>query len=73
MGWLGRKHGLKANALTAVELVTADGDCAASTTTTRPTCSFSGISGSGGIWTIVNDLPRMIRRRISGTRPTGRS
>jgi FAD/FMN-containing dehydrogenase len=26
LGWLGRKHGLQANALTAVEIVTADGE-----------------------------------------------
>jgi FAD/FMN-containing dehydrogenase len=26
LGWLGRKHGLQANALTAIELVTADGE-----------------------------------------------
>lgn len=26
MGWLGRKHGLQSNALTAVEIVTADGE-----------------------------------------------
>ena len=25
MGWLGRKHGLQANSVTAIELVTADG------------------------------------------------
>ena len=31
LGWYGRKHGLFTNSITAIELVTADGDCAAST------------------------------------------
>src|SRR4051794_30869869 len=36
MGWLARKHGLQANAVTAFELVTADGSsCARTPSTTR--------------------------------------
>ena len=51
IGWLARKHGLQANAITAVELVTADGSFVRADATTSPSCSgrcaaAAGISGS---------------------------
>ena len=39
MGWYARKHGLAANSVTAIELVTAEASCSASTPSTSPTSS----------------------------------
>ena len=39
IGWLARKHGLQTNAVTAIELVTADGGSSAPTPSTSPSCS----------------------------------
>ena len=39
LGWYGRKHGLFTNSITAIELVTADGGCAASMPRTSRSCS----------------------------------
>ncbi len=39
LGWLGRAHGFACNSVTAVELVTADGEHVRTDATTRPSCS----------------------------------
>jgi FAD/FMN-containing dehydrogenase len=55
MGWLGRKHGLQTNALTAVELVTADGELRRIDHDTE-TDLFWAIRGGGGNFGVVTAL-----------------
>ena len=55
MGWLGRKHGLQANALTAVELVTADGELRR-IDHDNETDLFWAVRGGGGNYGVVTAL-----------------
>jgi FAD/FMN-containing dehydrogenase len=55
VGWLGRKHGLQANALTAVELVTADGELRR-IDHDNETDLFWAIRGGGGNYGVVTAL-----------------
>ena len=68
MGWLGRKHGLQANALTAVEIVTADGELRR-IDHDNETDLFWAVRGGGGNYGVVTALefelfpaPRDLRR-----------
>ena len=47
MGWLGRKHGLQSNALTAVEIVTADGELRRIDHVNNETDLFWAVRGGG--------------------------
>src|SRR4051794_3273553 len=47
MGWLARKHGLQANAVTALELVTADGERVRADAESHPDL-FWALRGGGG-------------------------
>jgi hypothetical protein len=55
LGWLGRKHGLQANALTAVELVTADGELRR-IDHDNETDLFWAVRGGGGNYGVVTAL-----------------
>jgi FAD/FMN-containing dehydrogenase len=55
MGWLGRKYGLQANALTAVELVTADGELRR-IDHDNETDLFWAVRGGGGNFGVVTAL-----------------
>jgi FAD/FMN-containing dehydrogenase len=55
MGWLGRKHGLQSNALTAVEIVTADGELRR-IDHDNETDLFWAIRGGGGNYGVVTAL-----------------
>jgi FAD/FMN-containing dehydrogenase len=55
MGWLGRKYGLQTNALTAVELVTADGELRR-IDHDNETDLFLAIRGGGGNFGVVTAL-----------------
>jgi FAD/FMN-containing dehydrogenase len=55
MGWLGRKHGLQTNALTAVELVTADGELRR-IDHDNETDLFWAVRGGGGNFGVVTAL-----------------
>jgi hypothetical protein len=55
MGWLARKHGLQTNALTAVELVTADGELRR-IDHDNETDLFWAIRGGGGNYGVVTAL-----------------
>jgi FAD/FMN-containing dehydrogenase len=55
MGWLGRKHGLQTNALTAVELVTADGELRRIDHDNQ-TDLFWAVRGGGGNFGVVTAL-----------------
>ena len=55
MGWLGRKHGLQTNALTAVELVTADGELRR-IDHDNETDLFWAVRGGGGNYGVVTAL-----------------
>jgi hypothetical protein len=55
MGWLGRKYGLQANALTAVELVTADGELRR-IDHDNETDLFWALRGGGGNYGVVTAL-----------------
>jgi FAD/FMN-containing dehydrogenase len=55
MGWLGRKHGLQTNALTAVELVTADGELRR-IDQDNETDLFWAVRGGGGNFGVVTAL-----------------
>jgi FAD/FMN-containing dehydrogenase len=52
LGWLGRKHGLQSNALTAVELVTADGTFVRADHDREPEL-FWALRGGGGNFGVV--------------------
>ena len=55
MGWLGRKHGLQTNALTAVEIVTADGELRRVDHDNEPDL-FWAVRGGGGNFGVVTAL-----------------
>jgi FAD/FMN-containing dehydrogenase len=55
MGWLGRKHGLQANALTAIEIVTADGELRR-IDHDNETDLFWAVRGGGGNYGVVTAL-----------------
>jgi FAD/FMN-containing dehydrogenase len=55
LGWLGRKHGLQANAVTAIELVTADGELRR-IDHDNETDLFWALRGGGGNFGIVTAL-----------------
>ena len=54
-GWLGRKHGLQANSVTAVELVTADGELVRADRDNEPEL-FWALRGGGGNFGVVTAL-----------------
>ena len=55
MGWLGRKHGLQANSVTAIELVTADGELVRADHENEPEL-FWALRGGGGNFGVVTAL-----------------
>ena len=55
MGWLGRKHGLQTNALTAIEIVTADGELRR-IDHDNETDLFWAVRGGGGNYGVVTAL-----------------
>ena len=55
MGWLGRKHGLQSNALTAIEIVTADGELRR-IDHDNETDLFWAVRGGGGNYGVVTAL-----------------
>lgn len=55
MGWLGRKHGLQVNALTAIEIVTADGQVRR-IDHDNETDLFWAVRGGGGDYGVVTAL-----------------
>ncbi|MDQ3410364.1 MAG: FAD-dependent oxidoreductase [Actinomycetota bacterium] len=55
MGWLARAHGLQCNSLTAVELVTADGELVRADAHTEPDL-FWALRGGGGSFGVVTAL-----------------
>jgi hypothetical protein len=55
MGWLARRHGLQANAVTAVELVTADGHLVRADADHEPEL-FWALRGGGGNFGVVTAL-----------------
>src|SRR3954447_16514029 len=55
LGWYGRKHGLAANRVTAVELVTADGELRRVDRTNEPEL-FWALRGGGGNFGVVTAL-----------------
>ena len=55
MGWLARKHGLQTNSITAVELVTADGELVRADRDHEPDL-FWALRGGGGSFGVVTAL-----------------
>ena len=55
MGWLARSHGLQANSLTAIELVTADGELVRTDAHHDPEL-FWALRGGGGNFGVVTAL-----------------
>jgi hypothetical protein len=55
MGWLARKHGLQANAVTALELVTAEGDFVRADHENHPDL-FWALRGGGGTFGVVTAI-----------------
>lgn len=55
LGWLARKHGLQANAVTAIELVTADGELVRADADTEPDL-FWALRGGGGNFGVVTAI-----------------
>ena len=55
MGWLARKHGLQANAVTALEVVTADGTLVRADATHHPDL-FWALRGGGGNFGVVTAI-----------------
>ena len=55
LSWLGRKYGLGANSVTAIELVTADGNLVRADASTEPDL-FWALRGGGGSFGIVTAL-----------------
>src|SRR5919205_3751351 len=55
MGWLARKHGLQCNAVTALELVTADGDLVRADAENHPDL-FWALRGGGGNFGVVTAI-----------------
>ncbi|HET7129645.1 MAG TPA: FAD-binding oxidoreductase [Gaiellaceae bacterium] len=56
LGWYGRKHGLAANKVTAVELVTADGDWVRADRDTEPGLFWALRGGGGGNFGVVTAI-----------------
>ncbi len=55
IGWLGRKHGIQANAVTAIELVTADGELVRADAESEPDL-FWALRGGGGNFGVVTAI-----------------
>ena len=55
IGWLARKHGMQANAVTAIELVTADGEFVRADAVNEPEL-FWALRGGGGNFGVVTAL-----------------
>jgi len=55
LGWLARKHGLQCNAVTALELVTADGDLVRTDANEHPDL-FWALRGGGGNFGVVTAI-----------------
>jgi FAD/FMN-containing dehydrogenase len=55
IGWLSRKHGMQTNALTAIELVTADGSLVRADATNEPEL-FWALRGGGGNFGVVTAI-----------------
>jgi FAD binding domain len=55
MGWYARKHGLAANSVTAIEVVTADGEIRTATPTSEPDL-FWALRGGGGNFGVVTAM-----------------
>lgn len=55
IGWLARKHGLQANAVTAIEIVTADGELVRADAHNRPEL-FWALRGGGGNYGVVTAI-----------------
>ena len=55
LGWLARKHGLQANSVTAIELVTADGELVRADRENEPEL-FWALRGGGGNFGVVTAL-----------------
>ena len=55
MGWLARKHGLQSNAVTALEIVTADGDLVRADADNHPDL-FWALRGGGGNFGVVTAI-----------------
>jgi FAD/FMN-containing dehydrogenase len=55
LGWLGRKHGLNANSVTAVEMVTADGSIVRADRDNEPEL-FWAVRGGGGNFGVVTAI-----------------
>jgi FAD/FMN-containing dehydrogenase len=55
MGWLARSHGLQTNSVTAIELVTADGEIVRTHTTSDPEL-FWALRGGGGNFGVVTSI-----------------
>jgi FAD/FMN-containing dehydrogenase len=55
LGWYGRKHGLQANSVTAIELVTADGELVRADHENEPEL-FWALRGGGGNFGVVTAL-----------------
>lgn len=60
IGWLARRHGMQANAVTAVELVTADGDLVRADAEHEPEL-FWALRGGGGNFGVVTALEFEVR------------
>jgi FAD/FMN-containing dehydrogenase len=55
MGWLARSHGLQTNSVTAIELVTADGEIVRTHSTSDPEL-FWALRGGGGNFGVVTSI-----------------
>src|SRR5690242_12525119 len=55
IGWLARKHGMQTNAVTAIELVTADGEHVRADATREPDL-FWALRGGGGNFGVVTSI-----------------
>jgi FAD/FMN-containing dehydrogenase len=55
IGWLARKHGMQANAVTAIDLVTADGEHVRADATREPDL-FWALRGGGGNFGVVTSI-----------------
>jgi FAD binding domain len=68
IGWLARKHGMQANAVTAVELVTADGELVRTDPTHEPELFWAlrGGGGNFGVVTAIEFAVQPVRRVYAG-------
>jgi FAD/FMN-containing dehydrogenase len=55
IGWLARRHGMQANSVTAIELVTADGDLVRTDASSEPEL-FWALRGGGGNFGVVTAI-----------------